>query len=229
MTATDDQQPGQLLTRLELAKLRGRLRSALVSDALDARGLRRQCLDSTVVSLRQGDVLVGHAFPVQIETVEIVPPVPYQGLLSAIDAIGPGEVFVAAAHGAPNVATWGELVGTACAHRGAVGAICDGYARDSATLRSIDFPVFCRGTVPYDSNGRTEVIAHGRPVDFGDIRVHPGDLIVGDGDGVVIVPLAVSTEIVREAIAKDENEGRFRQAVKAGMGATEAFAKYGVL
>jgi 4-hydroxy-4-methyl-2-oxoglutarate aldolase len=209
--------------------MRGRLRSALVADALDATGMRSQCLDPAVVSLRQGDVLLGYAFPVRIEAVVAVPAVPYQGLLAAIDSIGAGEVFVAAAEGASNVAIWGELVGTACAHRGAAGAVCDGYARDSTALRSFDFPVFCKGTVPYDSNGRSEVVAHRVSVDFGGVRVDPGDLVVADDDGVVIVPRAVSSEVVESALAKGESESQFRTAVKSGMGATEAFAKYGVL
>jgi len=205
------------------------LRSPLIADALDAKGLRNQCLGSGIGPLVTGTVMVGSAFPVSIAKVDSTPPVPYVGLLEALDAIGPGDIFVAAANGAGPVAVWGELVATASRGRGALGSLCDGYSRDSAVLRQMGFPVFCRGTVPYDSNGRSEVIGHESPVTIDGVRISMGDLVVADDDGVVIVPSAIIDEIVAAAILKDSHESDFRKAVRAGMSATEAFRKFGVL
>lgn len=224
-----DARPGSRLTGKELARLRRTIRAALVSDALDALGLRRQCLGPGLRPLREGQVLVGHAFPVQVARVNTVPDRPYVGLLAALDAIGPDEVFLASASAGDEVAIWGELITNACMHRGAVGAVCNGFARDTTMLRQLDFPVFSRGTVPYDSNGRTEITGHGVPVQFEGVLVEPGDLIVGDDDGVVSVPRAVVREAIESALQKAQGENQFRSAVSAGMPATEAFVKYGVL
>lgn len=212
-----------------LGPARARLRSALVSDALDAIGYRRQCLSAGIVPITGGTVLVGAALPVQIEVVHEVPDVPYQGLLAALDAIGPEQVFVASVGAGSDVAIWGELVTTVCRARGAAGAVCDGYARDSVKIRETGFPVFCRGTVPTDSNGRSEVRAHNVPVVIDGVRIEPGDLVVADDDGVAIVPAALIDRVVGMAQEKDAHESRFRAAVVEGMTATEAFAKFGVL
>lgn len=208
---------------------RARLRSALISDALDSLGHRHQCLSAGISSLRVGSVLVGRAFPVQIEPVDSLPEVPYVGLLAALDAIGPGEIYVAAVGQDANVAIWGELVTTACRARGAVGALCDGFARDTSLIRHLDFPVFCRGTVPTDSNGRSEVRAHNVTVSIDGVVIEPGDLIVADDDGIAVVPSALIDRVVAMALEKDSHESEFREAVAAGMGATEAFEKFGVL
>ena len=206
-----------------------RLRSALVSDALDALDYRHQCLPAAMSSLRAGTAVVGRAFPVQIVPVDALPEVPYVGLLASLDAIEAGDVYVAAVGQSADVAIWGELVTTACLARGAVGAICDGYARDTARIRDLDFPVFCRGTIPTDSNGRSEVRAHNIAVTIEGVRIEPGDLIVADDDGVAVVPSALLTKVVHMALEKDAHESDFRAAVASGMAATVAFAKFGVL
>ena len=212
-----------------LAELSTRLRSALVADALDGQELRFQCLGPGIKPLSAGPVIVGPAFTVQIAAVEAVPDVPYVGLLEAVDAIQAGDIFVAATGGLLGVAVWGELITTACLHRGAVGSVCDGYARDSRLLRQLTFPVFCRGTVPYDSNGRSEVLRHSVPVTIDGITIHPNDLVVADDDGVVIVPAASAEAIVEAALSKDAHESEFRSAVASGMSATQAFKTFGVL
>jgi 4-hydroxy-4-methyl-2-oxoglutarate aldolase len=206
-----------------------RLRSALVSDSLDAIGYRDQCLPAALVPITGSTLLVGRAFPVQIEVVHEVPEVPYTGLLAALDAIRTGEVFVASVDGGADVAIWGELVTTVCRARGAAGAVCDGYARDTVQIRDSGFPVFCRGTIPTDSNGRSEVRSHNVPVVIGGVRIEPGDLVVADDDGIAIVPATLIDTVVGLALAKDTHESQFRAAVIGGMTATAAFAKFGVL
>jgi 4-hydroxy-4-methyl-2-oxoglutarate aldolase len=208
---------------------RARLRSALVSDSLDALGHRNRCLSAAIAPVTGRTSLVGLAFPVQIEAVDELPAVPYTGLLAALDAIRRDEVFVAAVAGDADVAIWGELVTTVCRARGAVGAVCDGYARDTARIRELGFPVFCRGTIPTDSNGRSEVRSHNMPVTIDGVLIEPGDLVVADDDGVAVVPAALIDKVVHMALDKDAHESRFRAAVVAGMTATEAFAKFGVL
>lgn len=214
---------------LDLATLRTRLRSALVSDVLDGLGLRHQCLGPGIVPLRSGDVLVGHAFPVTVAEVEAPAEPPYQGLLRTLDAIGRDDVYVYPTGRSDRAAVWGELVSTACQARGVAGALTDGLVRDSERIRALGFPVFARGTLPMDVNGRLEVVGVGTEAVLDGVRIGVGDLIVGDADGVVVVPADVEVEAVGRALAKDDREAEFRAAVKAGLAPSEAFDKFKVL
>lgn len=212
-----------------LRELQQRLRTALVADALDAVGLRDQSLAPGLSPLHPGVTLVGHAFPVEIAPVDSVPDKPYDGLLRSLDAVGEGDVYVAAVRGIARVAIWGELITTACQAAGVLGAVCDGYARDSGIVRGLGFPVFCRGTAPTDSKGRSEVRAFGGQVAIDGVDIARGDLVVADDDGVVVVPVDVADDVVRLAIEKGEHESQFRRAVRDGMSARVAFETYGVL
>jgi regulator of RNase E activity RraA len=91
------------------------------------------------------------------------------------------------------------------------------------------FKVFATGTLPVDINGRYEVVAHNVPCEIDGVAINPGDLIVGDSDGVTIVPVAAIDAVVEAVIEKNSGENLFRKAVKEGMSPSEAFAKFGVL
>jgi 4-hydroxy-4-methyl-2-oxoglutarate aldolase len=204
------------------------LTSSLLSDALDAVGRRRQCLGPDLVPL-SGERLQGRAFPLSVERVAAPPALPYQGLLRALDEVPQGAVLVVPGCRAPDAALFGELMATACLARGASGALCEGYVRDLEALRTLGFPVFGCGTVPYDMDGRLEVVGHGVAVEIDGVSVEPGALVVGDADGVVILPADVETEVVDAARAKSEREGQFRAAVAAGVPPSEAYERFGVL
>lgn len=214
---------------LDFENLRRRLRSALVADVLDGLGLRHQCLGPGIVPLRSGDILVGRAFPVTAIEVDTPVEPPYQGLLRALDAIGRDDIFVYPTGRSSRAAVWGELVSTACLARGAAGALTDGLIRDTERIRALGFPVFARGTLPLDVNGRLEVVAHGTEALLDGVRIRAGDLIVGDADGVVVVPSDVETEAIELALAKDAREADFRSAVAAGTAPSVAFDKFKVL
>ncbi len=217
------------LTPARLAELAAQIGSSLVSDALDGAGLRHQSLAPAYAPLIADQVLIGYAFPTRLEATDEIPEVPYVGLLAALDAIGPGEVWVGATGGFRGAALWGELLSTSCMASGAVGALVDGYVRDRDMIRRLGFPVLCRGADPRDINGRGEVVAHNVTVEVDGVTVAPGDLVVGDDDGVVIVPQALIDEVVGAAVEKTSGESRFRQAVREGMPPGEAFKRFGVL
>ena len=209
-------------TPARLAELGTQIGSSLVSDALDGAGLRHQSLAPVYAPLIVEQVLIGYAFPTRLEATDEIPEVPYVGLLAALDAIGPGEVWVGATGGFRDAALWGELLSTACMASGAVGALVDGYVRDRDMIRSLNFPVLCRGADPRDINGRGEVVAHNVTVEVDGVGIAPGDL-------VVIVPQALIDEVVGAAVEKTTGESRFRQAVREGMPPGEAFKRFGVL
>ncbi|MCA0293830.1 MAG: RraA family protein [Actinobacteria bacterium] len=214
---------------VDLELIRTHLSSAVVSDCLDAIGLRQQCLGAGIHPLEPDQVIAGYAFPVEIERVDDVPEQPFRGLVAALDAIEADEVFVTPTGRATDIAVWGELLSTACQRRGAAGAITDGLVRDIRAVRRLGFPVAGAGAIPYDSKGRHEVVAHRVAAVIDGVRIEPGDLIVADVDGVVVVPAARAAEIVAAAATKRSIEREFRAAVADGMGATHAFAKFGVL
>lgn len=217
------------MVTIDLDLVRRELGSAVLSDTLDSRGLRHQCLAAGIAPLEADTVLAGYAFPVTIRRVFDVPETPFEGLVTALDAIGQDEVFITPTQRAKDIAVWGELLSTACQVRGAAGAITDGFVRDTRQVRSLGFPVFSAGTIPYDSMGRHEIDQHRVPCVIDGVRIEPGDLVVADSDGVVVVPSGMAHEIVEAAWAKRSSELEFRQAVADGMPASVAFRTFGVL
>jgi regulator of RNase E activity RraA len=205
------------------------LRSTLVCDALDALGLRSQCLAGRPAPLIAGMHAVGPALPLATVVVDAVPDVPYRGLLQALDMVPRGAVVVIGDQGRDDVALWGELLSTICVARGAAGAVCDGAIRDTSQIRALGFPVFARGAVPYDINGRLEVVGHTSRVTVGTVEIAPGDLIVADDDGVVVVPSAAIDEVVARVAAKAEVESAFLAAIRDGVLPSEAFERFRVL
>ncbi|MGH2819328.1 MAG: RraA family protein, partial [Actinomycetota bacterium] len=214
---------------LDFGQLRSFLTSSLVADSMDTLGLSGRCLGWDIVPLDVHDVLVGRAYTVRQIEVAGPPSAPYQGLLRALDDIGRDEVFVIPTNRSTKAAVWGELVSTAARHRGAAGALTDGLVRDSTKVRALGFPVFARGTTPLDTNGRLEIVDPAPEATMDGVSIHRGDLIVGDADGVIIVPWGAASEVVARAQAKLRGEAEFRRAVSNGTAPSVAFERYRVL
>lgn len=214
---------------VDLQRVRAELTAPLLSDVLDARGLRRQALGTGIGPLDPDSVLAGYAFPVALQRVYDVPADPFRGLVSALDAIGTDEVFVTPTARAVDIAVWGELLSTVSRARGAAGALTDGLVRDTRQIRGLGFPVFSAGTIPYDSRGRHEIVAHRVACEIDGVRIEPGDLVFADSDGAVVVPAGLVDDVVDAAFAKRDGEHRFRDAVLGGMSATAAYERFGVL
>ena len=214
---------------LDLNKLRTIFSASLASDCLDHLNYRNQVLGSDITMISGEGVMMGYAFPVKLEVVEAAPEVPYVGLLKALDALGKDQVYVSPTNRHGHGSLWGELLSTACAFKGVAGTLTDGPVRDVVRTRALGFKVFGVNTSPLDINSRYEVTAHDVPGVIDGVTINPGDLIVADLDGVVVVPKDVIEEVVRRVEEKDAGENQFRKAVKEGMSPSAAFAKYGVL
>ena len=210
-------------------EMKEKLFSAVIADALDACGYRDQILRHDIRPLYPGAVVVGRALTVLSVDVYEIPDEPYKLELEAVDALKPGDVLVAQTNGTTQSSLWGELLSTAAEARGARGAVIDGFTRDSQAIADMGFPLFVRGIAPYDSKGRSDVIAYNTPIDCGGVKVFPGDLVFGDFDGVVVVPRAVEEQVLNAAFKKAAEEKEVRQALQNGMSATAAFQKYGIL
>jgi len=214
---------------ITLEMMRAHLFSAVVCDALDALGHRRQSPRVPLPPVTVDEVLVGRCKTTLWSDMAHPDPDPYALELKAVDGCRPDDVLIAAAGGSMRSGIWGELLSTAARNSGCVGAIVDGAVRDVQKMTSMRFPVFARGTSPYDSKDRQRVIDVDVPVEIDGVMFSPGDLVFADRDGVVVVPKAVEAQAIRQAWKKVHDEDRTRAAIKAGMKAAEAYEKFGVL
>lgn len=205
------------------------LTSSVLADVLDALGHRTSALPPSVRPLNPKWKVFGPAATLRAEPVDREPLHPYAVEMECIDALRPGEVLVAAAGDDRGSALWGELLSTAAWARGAVGAVMDAATRDTVRILAMDFPVFAAGYCPLDSKGRLDGVAHGEPVQIGDCRIHPGDWVMGDVDGVVVVPRGLADEAFARALQKVSGENRVRDELARGRSLREVFAEYRIL
>jgi 4-hydroxy-4-methyl-2-oxoglutarate aldolase len=207
----------------------GRLPTAVVSDCLDRAGLRANVMDPRIRPLFPHARVAGFAATVHCHEVDGVPEDRgdwYRGELDAVDALRPDDVMVVSRC---NGSYWGELLATAARRRGARGLVADAYTRDTAALIEMEFPAFVAGIHCADSLGRIDVDAIGVPIVCGGVAVAPGDLVLGDHDGVVVVPSAVAEALVAAAEAKLDDEALVRRKLAEGMSVGEAFRRYGLI
>jgi 4-hydroxy-4-methyl-2-oxoglutarate aldolase len=121
----------------------------------------------------------------------------------------------------------GELSVTSLRSRGVAGCVLDGGCRDVRFILDQGFPVFSRFVTPEDSTWRWELEATQVPITIGRVQIVPGDWIVGDDDGVVVVPQALAETVLAEAEAKAATESEIRVAVRNGLSPLEAYERYG--
>jgi regulator of RNase E activity RraA len=140
----------------------------------------------------------------------------FGAVLYAIDLIEPGDVLVIAAAGDPDTAMIGEILGGQVRRRGGRGIVCDGAVRDVATLAAWpDFAVFARSTTPRGPRSAAHGSVNG-PVTIGGSTVDPGDLLIGDDDGLVVLPPAALAAGVSDALAKLAQEERWQARLAVG-------------
>lgn len=212
----------------KLAGRLGRLHTALLCDVMDGLGFRDSALGVDIRPMAPGQRLAGPAFTMRCEPMERPAADPYSHLLAAFRDITPGSVVVMRC-GDRISAMWGELLSAAARVRGATGAVMDGAVRDVEQILEMGFPVFSRGFSPLDSSGRQEVVEHGRPVRCGAALVNPGDWIVGDVMGAVVIPRDLAERTAEAAEAKDAGESRVREEILRGDDIGEVFSRHGIL
>ncbi len=205
------------------------LYSAVVSDALDSLGYRNQCAGNGLLPVTVSRTLIGRCRTSLWGDLFHEDPEPYAKELEAVDALRPGDVVIAAAHGSMRSGIWGELLTTAAKNRGCLGAIIDGAVRDISKMRAYEFPVYAIGPCPLDSQHRQRVCDYDVPVEIKGVKISSGDLVIADEDGIVFVPRTVEEEVLRIATKKVQDENLVRDAIRGGMLATEAYAKFGIL
>lgn len=183
-----------------------------VSDAMD--GMNN--MESSIKPLKEVYKVVGRAFTVQMPVGD------NSMILRAFNEAKPGDVIVVDAKGDTYRAIAGDFMVSIAQTLGIQGIVVDGVIRDIVGIKALDFPVFCKGTTVAASaksgGGKVQV-----PVSCGGVTVHPGDLIVGDADGVVVIPQEKEEEILKKAKEKLEKDEKREQQVA---GNPEAIRKY---
>jgi regulator of RNase E activity RraA len=216
---------------------RGELYTAVVGDIMDILGHKRQFLPPSIQPLRDDMVVIGRAMPVLEMDDEggegpgrqsAVVNRPFGLMLPALDDLKPGEVYVCSGS-SPAYALWGELMSMAATNRGAVGAVVNGYSRDTKGILAQNFACFSMGRYSQDQRPRGKVVDFRCTIKFGDVTVRPGDIVFGDLDGVCVVPREIEIEVFTQAFEKARGEKRVFEAIKGGMKAQESWDKFGIM
>lgn len=208
--------------------LRQGVNVSAVSDIMHSRGLHRQVMRHDIQALDPATPICGLARTMS-SAPRVGAPDPgreYELLFAGIDGLNPGEVLVT---DHADCCVWGELCAEAAMRRGGNGTVIDGFTRDSAEIRQLGFPLFCRGRHMSDLLYHRTITALDEPVICGDVCVYPGDLILGGEDGILAVPKDHIYEVVREAHKKSRTESKVRNALRDGMSAGEAYRRFGVM
>jgi len=216
------------------ALMRAELSTCPVSDVMEQLGFLHPMLPPEIRPVRSDMVMVGRAMPVQDEA-----PIPYGtptrfdkkpfGLMfESIDALRPNEVYIASG-GEIYAARFGEFLSLRSQKLGAAGAVINGCIRDANCVRSLNFPVYAHGTYAYGLQRRHNVVDYRCSIKIGEVRIRPGDLIFGDGDGVCVIPHEAERDVINRAIGKSELESKVRKDVIDGYGLVEAFKRHSVM
>ncbi|MCG8307096.1 MAG: RraA family protein [Cytophagales bacterium] len=217
--------------------LRREIYTAVVGDILDKEGYFHQFLPPEIKPLKRDMMLVGRAMTV-LETdifgethgtsKNPVLAKPFGLMLEALDDLLPGEVYVCTG-ASPSYALWGELMTARASFLKAGGVVLNGYTRDTRETTNGGFPIFSFGGYAQDQGPRGKVIDYRVPIEIGKVKIDPGDLVIGDMDGVCIVPKSIEEDIIIKALENARDERMVRKAIISGMSAVESFEEFGIM
>ncbi|MBV9740622.1 MAG: RraA family protein [Hyphomicrobiales bacterium] len=210
-----------------VAQIRERLFTSVIGDVMDRQGLRQQFLPPHIRALSPEMKLVGRAMPVREE--DCTSEGDFGLMFKALDDLQKGEVYICTG-ASPRYALWGELMSTRARALGAAGAVVDGFHRDTSGILEVGLPVFSAGSYAQDQRGRGRVTDFRREIRFANgTIVAPGDIIVGDRDGVLVIPKAHLDKVVEAAIVKVEGEEEVRRLIEKGEGTQAIFDRTGIM
>jgi 4-hydroxy-4-methyl-2-oxoglutarate aldolase len=181
------------------------LGAATVYEAQGAKG----ALDSGIKPIDPRSRLVGPALTVDTRPADNL--MLHYALLKA----RPGDVLVVDAKGFLEAGPWGDVLTAAAMKRGIAGLVIHGAVRDASAIEQMGFPVFCRG-LSIKSTGKAQAGRVNVPVCIGDVVIHPGDIIVGDRDGLVVVSPDEVASVLASARTREAKEAGFRSAIDQG-------------
>ena len=199
-----------------VVKQLGEYSTATISDSLDKLGFPGGCLG--IKPVVQGVKMAGTAF-----TVRYVPVGYVKGTVGDfLDDVAPGEVVVLDNKGRTDCTVWGDIMTVTAKMKGIAGTVIDGVCRDLPRILEERYPIFTRGSFMMTGKDRVMVESINEPVSIGTVQVRPGDILIGDDSGVVVVPQEMSGEVLAVAESVEDAESRIVEAVKDGLSLKEA-------
>lgn len=203
--------------------------TSLVADILDTFGYDTAVPSLVLPPLARGQRIVGPAITARQGRARQVPghalangQKPKGGGIDQITLTRPGDVFVVDAGGAVDASSFGGIIATAATAHRLAGAVVDGAVRDKASIVKSGLPVWSRSTTPRTGKHRLELVEFNGTVEIGGVQVWPGDLVLGDDDGLIIVPHAIAAEVLEQATAAAAKESVLLGALSEGRSAKEA-------
>ena len=190
--------------------------SGVVADVLDKRGLRRQIVDGAIQGLTLTSRVAGPAFTCKGAPATELEPDDWDMRKAFLDALTPNCVAVVDTSGDSGAAHWGELMSIAARGRGCLGVVTDGATRDVVQLLEMGFPAFVRYRSPASSIRRWRMSGYGHTVRLGGVLVSQGDFVIGDADGVVVVPAKLAETVLAEVEALASAETTMRVELLRG-------------
>lgn len=191
-------------------RLRDALRGFSAAILYEAAG-EQGALPSAIKPVAAGMRLCGPAFPLETAPGDNLP------LHRALSKAAPGAVLVVSTGGFYEAGYWGEIMSTAARQRRLGGLVIDACVRDGSKLAEIAFPVFARGlclrATTKNEKGHS---ALNTPVQIGDVRIHPGDVVTGDEDGVVVIPAAHAERALARAREQRTQENNWLRRIREG-------------
>jgi regulator of RNase E activity RraA len=208
--------------------------TAVVGDMMDTMGFQQQFLPPQILPLNDSMVLAGRAMTVLEQDTpsspdnDLLKRKPFGLMLEALDDLKRNEIYVCTG-ASPAYALWGELMTARAVKLGAAGAVVNGYIRDKKSIVDGPFPVFSYGSYAQDQAPRGKVVDFRIPIEMLGVTIQVGDILVGDMDGVCVVPQEIEREVFVKALEKARGEKVVKKAIMDGMSAKKAFEAYGIL
>jgi 4-hydroxy-4-methyl-2-oxoglutarate aldolase len=207
----------------------GQLYTGAVADILDELGLREQCLPSDIRPLRDDMKVAGPVYPVRGRSRPADDGSdPRYRQMDMLDGIFQGAVVVVDPGDELKAAHWGELMSHTAKAKGAAGVVIAGGVRDTPEILKLGFACFRRYHSPLTAVHRYDITDFGSPIRLGGVAIAPGDFILGDVDGILIIPAAAVDEVIERAASVRSREDIVRQALDEGGSIRAPFEQYRV-
>ncbi|HLN86084.1 MAG TPA: RraA family protein [Candidatus Limnocylindrales bacterium] len=201
-----------------------KLDSCAVSDALDSLNLKGATWG--VRPQWPCPKIAGRAVTMKIKPAGLQQPTQHLGT-APIEAAQPGDIIVVDNGGKLEFSCWGGLLALSAKLKGVSGVVIDGASRDIDEARDLEFPVYARGVVPMTARGRVMQESYNQEIQFAGVQCHPGDLVLADGSGVIIIPKEKENEVVTAAAEIYAKEQEMADGIRKGYSGLEMLEKLG--
>ncbi len=212
----------------EMCKRYRELYSGAIADILDKRGYRQQVLPNYIHQMTRGnEKIAGPAFTGYGEEIPEGSEDDSRVRVEMLEHIEPDTVSVWQTNGHLLAAHWGEIMSNAARQKGCTAAVLDGGVRDLDFINKMGFPVYCKFACSASSVGRWSIRKYQVPITIGNTTIYPRDFLMGDSDGVVVIPKDIAFEVLEEAEQFKKKENSMREVLNKGVNVKEMYEQFG--